>query len=956
MAHDRVPSLQVGLLGPLALAVDGVAIDVVGPKQRALLALLGLAEGRTVTVGYLLEALWPAAVLESGRRSLHSNVSRLRSHLGAAAGRLVTQPDGYRLDLTTDELDLTRAQTLLASARSVDVEDPARAFATLTEARALWRGPILVDLDDVYAIAAAVENATQLRRVVTDAWVASGVRAGHADEVVGVATEAVLADPLREPGVLLLMRALAATGRAPEALQAARELRRRLADEAGLDASRALDELQRTIAAGAAAGASAPRRLAVAPGPPLIGRDTEMAALNRLLAADRLVTIVGPGGTGKTSLALTVARGDAATIVLPLAAVADPSAVPHALASALELQVTSGDVLAAAVAVVADRPMLLVVDNCEHLLDAIRDTVDVVLTSCPATRVLATSREPLGLPTERTFRLAPLALPAPGQDPRRSPSVAVFLDRADRVRPDFVPGDQELEAVADIVRRLDGLPLAIELAAGRLSTFSVHDLLARLDRSLDLLGDGRPSSDARHRTLRETLAWSYELLSEDEQRLFRHLSVFVDGVPLATAERIAADLQVESDPGHALARLVDASMIEPAFDSGATRFRMLEVVRAFGRDRLAALDERDQAELAVVSWGTELGSWLATTLTSDDEAEADATLRRELPNLRAAWGLARHRGDLDAAVTMAIGLFDAIAYRDLIELRGWVAELAADPALAEHHHAAAVFGVAAEAAYHGGDLAGANRLAGQGIGLAPDAITAWYCHMPRSVVALARGDFAGAVAHAMQASTSSASRDGHGIAALATAYAGDLDEARRLNDLGRAGARSPSMRSWGAYVAGEIDSLAGRHDVAEERYLQAIDSAQASGATFLHGVATVGLLAVQGRGPQPRAALAGYRETIDYFTRTGNWTHLWATLRNLADLLRRLDDAEPAAALQAAADLAPDAPAVAPGVVRATASGADSAMPDLTRAEVLDIARAAIERHLSPRRPVSVIT
>jgi predicted ATPase/DNA-binding SARP family transcriptional activator len=946
MSHDRSPSMQVGLLGPLALAVDGVTIDVPGPRQRALLALLGLAEGRTVTVAHLLEALWPAVMVESGRRSLHSNVSRLRSHLGAAAGRLVTRPDGYQLDLTGDELDLTRARTLLASARSVDVEDAARAFATLTEARALWRGPVLADLDDVLPVAAAVQEVTQLRRRVTDAWIASGVRAGHADEVVGAATEAVLADPLREPAVLLLMGALAATGRASEALQAARELRQRLADETGLDASPALDELQRAIAAGAS-GRAAHRRVAAAPGPPLIGRDEEVASLRRLLAADRLVTVVGPGGTGKTSLALALARGDDAAVVLPLAAVANPAAVPHALAAALDVQVPGGDVLAAAAAVVADRPMLLVVDNCEHLLDSIRDTVDVVLASCPGTRVLATSREPLGLPAERVLRLAPLALPAPGQDPLRSPSVAVFLDRAERVRPGLVPGPDELEAIADIVRRLDGLPLAIELAAGRLSTFSVHDLLHRLDRSLDLLGDGRPSSDARHRTLRATLAWSYELLSEDEQRLFRHLSVFVDGVPLAAAERLAADLRVANDPGHALARLVDASMVEPAFDEGGTRYRMLEVVRAFGRDRLAALGEEAQAESAVIAWASELASWLATALAGDDEPQADATLRRELPNLRAAWGLARHRGDLDAAVTVATGLFDAIAYRDLVELRGWAADLAADPALTEHPGAAAVLGVAAEAAYHRGDHAEADQLAGRGLGLSPDTHAAWYCQMPRSVVALARGDFAAAVAHAMQASRSNASRDAHGIAALATAYAGDLDEARRLNELGLAGARSPSMRSWGAYVAGEIDSLAGRHDQAEQRYLEAIELARASGATFLHGVATVGLVAVQGRGPQPRKALSGYRDTIDYFARTGNWTHLWATLRNLADLLRRLGDAEPATVLEAAADQAPDAPAVARTVAHAAPRRAASATSDPTRADVLDVACGAIERHLS---------
>jgi predicted ATPase/DNA-binding SARP family transcriptional activator len=956
MSPDRVAPLEVGLLGPLTLAVDGVTIDVPGPRQRALLALLALAEGRTVTVDRLLEALWPAVALESGRRSLHSSVSRLRSQLGAAAGRLVTRPDGYRLDLTGDELDLARARSLLASARVSAVEDPDRAFATLTEARALWRGPILADLDDIHPIAAAVQDATQLRLSVVDAWIASGVRAGHADEVVGPASEGVLADPLREPAVLLLMRALAATGRVPEALQAARQFRRRLAEETGLDASPALEELQRSITAGAAGGVSPPRRGLAASGPPLVGRDAEVASLRRLLAADRLVTVVGPGGTGKTSLAFEVARGDDAAVVLPLATVTDPAAVPHVLASALDLHVTDGDVLAAAVAVVADRPLLLLVDNCEHLLDAIRDTVDVVLASCTRTRVLATSREPIGLPTERTFRLAPLALPAPGQDPRRSPSVTVFLDRAARVRPGHLQGPDELEVVADIVRRLDGLPLAIELAAGRMSTLSVHDLLGRLDRSLDLLGDGRPSSDARHRTLRATLAWSYELLSEDEQLLFRHLSVFVDGAPLATAERLAIDLQVTNDPAHALARLVDASMVEPEFTEGGTRYRMLEVVRAFGRDRLAALGELDRAERAVITWASRFGSWLGTALASDDEPKADAALRRELPNLRAAWGLARHRGDLDAAVAVASGLFDAIAYRDLVELRGWVADLAADPALLAHPSAAAVLGHAAEAAYHRGDHGSAERLATQGLNLSPDTRTAWYCHMPRSVVALARGDFAAAVTHAMQGAASSSSRDAHGIAALATAYAGDLDEARRLNDLGLADARSPSMRSWGAYVAGEIDSLAARHDDAEQRYLEAIECARASGATFLHSVATVGLLAVRGRGPQPHEALAGYRETVDYFARTGNWTHLWATLRNLAELLRRLDDPEPAAVIEAAADRAPDAPAVARAAQADAAAQAPSVTSEVTRAEVLDVARAAVERHLTSGRPVPVIT
>ena len=359
------------------------------------------------------------------------------------------------------------------------------------------------------------------------------------------------------------------------------------------------------------------------------------------------------------------------------------------------------------------------IDNCEHLLDAVRDAVGVVLSSCPQLSVLATSREPLGLAAEYASRLAPLPLPGPNQDLPQVPSVAVFLDRASRVRPGPRLTPAELRTVADIVHRLDGMPLAIELAAGRLSTFSLADLRGRLDRSLDLLGGGRPSGDPRHRTLRATIEWSYQLLTEDERRLFRHLSVFVDGVDLDDAERLAADLGLESDPGSVLARLVDASMIDADFERG-TRYRMLETLRAFGLDRLVAAGEDEAAAGRMLRWAVELTAWVEAAMTTEGEPEADAALRRELPNLRAAWRLARRRGSLDAAAAMVTALFDAVAYRDLVEIRGWAEELADDPALATHPRASAVLGTAAEAAYHRGDYPRADRLARAGLERATD--------------------------------------------------------------------------------------------------------------------------------------------------------------------------------------------------------------------------------------------
>jgi predicted ATPase/DNA-binding SARP family transcriptional activator len=941
------PLLRVAVLGPLRLVVDGVAVEVRGPKRRALLALLALAEGRTVTVDHLLDVLWPSDLPESGRQALHTQVSRLRTHLGPAAARLRSHQDGYRLELGDGELDLAQARALLTTARGGTGLDPAEVLALLREAHALWRGPVLADLTDLTPISTAVEGYARLHRDVTDALIAGAVAAGQADGTVGLAAASLAADPLREPAVLLLMRALSAAGRAPEALRTGRDYRRRLADETGLDPSPALGELERAVAGGATGPPPPRQRVPARPLTRLIGRDAQVAALHRLLAAERLVTVVGPGGVGKTRVVLEVARASGTPTVLLLAPVTDPAAIPHALASALNLRVAQGDVLAACVAVLGDNPGLLVIDNCEHLLDAVRDTVGVALDECPNLSVLATSREPLGLAAEYAFRLSPLPLPGGSDDLSGVPSVAVFLDRADRVRPVGPPTPAELRLIADIVRRLDGMPLAIELAAGRLSTFSLADLHARLDRSLDLLGGGRSGADARHRTLRATVEWSYRLLSADERRLFRHLSVFVDGVDLDTAERIAADLGLGTDPGSALSRLVDASMIDAEFDGG-TRYRMLETLRAFGLDRLAAAGEDDAAATAMVGWAVELTAEIEQTMSTEREPRADARLRLALPNLRAAWRLARDRGLLDDAVALVTSSFDSVGYRDLVELRDWAVELADDPAIATHPHAAAVLGTAAEAAYHRGDHPRAELLARTGLERSTDARGSWVCLMVRSVVALARGAYAEVVDLSEAAAALTAlPRENLGIAALAMAYGGDLDQARTLNERGRAGAVSPTMLAWGAYVDGEIENLAGRGEPAEHHYLRAIDLARTSGATFLVGVATVGLLTVRATAGRVHDALRGYREVIDYFARTGNWTHQWTTLRNLADLLHQLGDHHQANLLDTAADHAPDAPAVDGYPADPTPPRPVRPLPVPTRTQVLEVARQAIERNLT---------
>lgn len=928
------------VLGPLRLVVDGEAVDVRGPKRRAVLALLAIAGGRTVPVDDLVDALWPSEVPDSARAALQSHVFRLRSHLGPAVARLETHPDGYRLDLEAGELDLAQVRMLLSEARSVADRDPHRAVALLRESDRLWRGPMLPDLTDVLPIAAAVEGWTQLHKDVTDALIGSAVAADRAEDVLGLAASTVAADPLREPAVLLQMRVLAATAQAAEAMRIGRDYRRRLADETGLDPTPALAALERAIAGGMAGPPPAGPKVAQAPPARLIGRDRAVASLHRLLAAERLVTIVGPGGVGKTSVALEVARRSEPATVLLLAPVTDPAGLPHALAETLGLSVAQGDVLSACIAVLGDEPGVLVIDNCEHLLDAARETVGLILAGCPRLSVLTTSREPLGLPTEYSSRLAPLPLPGADGDLREIPSVAVFVDRARRVRRGPPPTDADLRIIADIVRRLDGMPLAIELAAGRLSTLSLTDLRVRLDRSLDLLGGGRTDLDARHRTLRATIAWSYDLLSFEEQELFRRLSIFPDGVDLATAEALAAELTAAGDPTTRLARLVDASMIEADFTGGTTRYRMLETLRAFGVDRLEAAGETDAAAERILRWAVALAAWIEDTSLTAQEPDADAVLRRELPNLRAAFRLARSRGALDEAAAIVTPLIFVVAYRDLTELRGWAKEVAADPTLVGHPREAAVLGTAAEAMYHEGEYPAAERLARKGLERADDA-SAHFCLFPLSVAELARGAYADVMEHSLlTAELAGRPHESLGIAALAAAYAGDLQQARELNDRGTADAHSPTMLSWANYVAGEIESAAAQHAEAERHYVRAIDLARESGATFLVGVASVGLLAGRARAGRTEEALTGYRDVVDYFARTGNWTHLWVTLRNLTDLLRQIGDDEPAALLETAADQAPDAPAVPGGQREAPTT------PPVSRSAVLEIARRAIEENL----------
>lgn len=951
------------MLGPLRIMVDDAPVAVPGPKRRAVLALLARAEGRAVAMADITEAVWPQEPPEAARASLHSHISRLRNHLGPAAGRLTATGGGYRLAITSEELDAARARTLLARARQQAGADPAAAAELLRQARGLWRGAILADLTEVAPLGAWAVALAELRREVEDCYLACALDAGESGDLVALAREALAADPLREPAVLLLMRALAATGRASLALREGYEYRRRLTEETGLDPSPALTELERQIARGAAGQRPArPPEDAFHCPATLIGRESELAALHRLVRTERLVTVVGPGGVGKTSLALALRQQlRPAPRALLLASVTDPAAVPYALASALDLRVGQTDVIAACVRLLGAGPQLLLVDNCEHLREAAASLITTLLDRCPQLTVLATSREPLKLAAECQFRLAPLPLPAAdASETQVVPSVRVFLSRARRVRPDLHFGAAELRTVGDIVRRLDGMPLAIELAAGRLSSLGLADLHARLDRALDLLGDSGPTTDDRHRTLRATIEWSYQLLAEPAQRLFRYLAVFPGGFDLATAEWVASQLGQSGDPAGTLAQLVDASMVDAEL-AGAPRYRMLAIVRAFGLDQLSAYHETTAAQARLLEWAVRLVGQIAATEPTGQEAAADVTLRRELPSLREAWRLARRLGRPDVSFELVRSLLVPAAARDLTEVWQWALELAGDPAITSYLWHGAVLGMAATAAWLRGELAEADRLAWQGLAAAGRDEDRWWCLSALAINALSQGDFAAAQERSVQAARiAPRPSENYGIAALAAAYAGDLAQAATFNERLASVATSPTLRALHAYVAGEIDNAAGRPEPAGQHYLRATSLARDAGATFIEGIAALGLVTVRAAAGRFAEALRGYRDLIDYWERTGGWLQQWTTLRNLANLLRSLGWPEPALFLTCAADHAPDAPAAGdrtwpelPGAAaplpEAIADQVRRKAAAAGRQEVLRIARRAIDGALAAR-------
>jgi len=720
------------VLGPLEVRADaGEPVEVGGTRLRTLLILLALEPGRVVTTSRLIDGVWADERPAGAANALQALVSRLRRAVPDIV--VESRPAGYRLVTAGDEVDARRFERLAAAGRSRLREDPAGAAATLREALGLWRGPALADVAGAEFARARAARLTELRLTATEDRVEADLGLGAGPSLVPELEELVAAHPLREPLIGQLMRALCASGRPSAALTVFEQARGRFAEQLGADPSPDLTALHTAVLRGepVVAGVPAHRRdgrgairpqpapaggpgaARPAPAPPartndwvmparddraageppdrpltnlrteltsFVGRDPEASRVGRLVAESRLVTLTGPGGAGKTRLAVEAARPlldrtpDGVWLV-ELASVTDGAEVPQAALAALGLREhaligrtrmrsqadESADPTGRLAAGLAGKQLLLVLDNCEHLVEAAAALAGRILGDCPRVRILATSREPLGITGETLWPVPPLALPPADADATTAlgyASVQLLAERAAAVRPGFTVDDGNAAAVVRICRALDGMPLAIELAAARLRAMTPAQVAARLGDRFRLLTGGSRTALPRHRTLQAVVDWSWELLDGAEQAMWRRLAVFSGGATVAAAERVCAGEPASADPVQAeqvadlLAALVDKSLLVPT-GAGEPRYRMLETIRAYGLDRLAEAGERDRLRRLHAGYFRELAETAEPHLVSREQLHWLARLGHEHDNLHAALRWAIAGGEAQTAVRLA---------------------------------------------------------------------------------------------------------------------------------------------------------------------------------------------------------------------------------------------------------------------------------------------------------------
>ena len=737
--------VRIGILGALQVRdSSGRLTPVGGPRVRALLAVLALDAGRVVPAGVLIDRLWDDAPAGAAN-ALQSTVSRLRAVLQAAGIAIESEPRGYRLALARDAIDALAFERLAAEgSRALRIGDPELAARRLREALDLWHGPALADLTDTDFGAAMAGRLEELRRTATLDRIEADLDVGGGPELTAELRSLADADPLAERTQALLMRALYMAGQQAGALAVYARTREALAAELGVDPSPELEQTYLAVLRQELPSRSGPEPSTFRAAPQqaarvrlpaqltsFVGREKETGLIADLLTEERLVTLTGAGGVGKTRLAIECAARLSEAMphgvwLTELGPLADPAEVPDAVLSALGLgggallsagnpgsgglEANPMDRLAVAL---ASHEALLVLDNCEHLIDAAATLAAAVLADCPRVRILATSREPLGITGEVIYSVPPLESPpelgGPGPaDVLAYPAARLFADRA-AAGAGFAVDEDTAPDVARICRALDGIPLAIELAAARLRTLSPAQVAERLGERFTLLTAGSRTAAARHKTLRAVVDWSWEMLSGPERMLARRLAVFRGGATLEAGQRICAGLlSGEEDlPAYevvdVLAALVDKSLViadwsAPLASSGATghdgagrRYRMLETIREYCLEKLTEAGEPDQVSRAHAEYFLRLAQAAEPELRRAGQLHWMRVLLAENENLSTAvrWAIDRRDADLALRLAGALGYYWFLRGRH-VELRplaealltlawpGWRQEQAAD--------------------------------------------------------------------------------------------------------------------------------------------------------------------------------------------------------------------------------------------------------------------------------------
>lgn len=958
------------LLGEIEAHADGERLDIGHARQSCVLACLLVDVNRPVATEILIDRVWADEPPHRARNALAAYVSRLRHSLRDVDGVRITRGTvGYTLTADADTVDLHRFRVLVSRARSqADAGDAARLF---DEALGLWRGEPIASIDTPWVNETRTCLEAERLSVVLDRNDAT-LRAGRHTELLGALVIAVQAHPLDERLAGQLMLAQSRSGRQADALDTYRQMRDRLVEELGIEPSPALQAVHQEVLAGSPAPERpAPDAIPVARsaapqpmsrrGTRFVGRTEVLPRIVAALESGSALTLTGVGGVGKTRLAFEAA--DRVQEAHPdgvwsceLAPVSDAAAVDEAVAVALGL--AHGRKLDPAEAVIGHlqtRRVLLLIDNCEHVLDAAAALLDRVTAECPDVTVLATSREPLGISLERLLPVDPMPLDEAEQ---------LFAERARGVRPGFDLEAEPIGAVAEICRRLDGVPLAIELAAARLRAMSSLDVARRLDR-LRLLTGGARGSHPRQHSVAATIDWSYRLLAACEQALFDRLAVFAGTFDIEAAHGVCGDASDEEDDTlELLTSLVDKSMVTMFAGAGVTRYSLLETLRAYGRERLEERGEYDTfatrhahyfAELfergsqavrgpGEQHWIDRMAPTAGTTFTAPD-----------FENLRTAVTKAMTDGDMNLALRIVVTLPELVHLRVGYHSMDWVERAIT---LADHDHPLfpAAVGVAARGAWVLGQWNRVREFAALAGGRRPPAGSQYLVYPDDSVadMILVEGDAAGTLAHYEEELDGLVAGEterevwvlynitiGHDF--LGAPEAGIAAAERALAVAGPAG--SPSTTAMALNAMGRA-LKATDPDRALDYFNRAIALATPVQNNFMTGIGRMESAAVTAAHGDPRAAAAMLLEASEHWSQAGPGpiSQHWHAFRYVRDLLSRIGADDDAATMQRAMRHA--------GYHGGTAGprrAADGDVPPLTGPETLEFAHERLRHVLESR-------